>query len=109
MNSLTVSLATELMPAILMVIGMLAFMVTVITEVVKNLGFIKKIPTDIVVIFLSFVITLTAMVAYAAYANIEMAWYFIIAALAASFFVAFVAMYGWTKLNDLCARFKPNK
>ena len=88
------------------VIGALAFMVSVITQVFKGVGILSKIPTDILVFVLSIGLTVTAFIAYMQYIQQAILWYMIIAAIMAGFIVAFVTMYGWDKFNDLWKRFK---
>ena len=94
------------MTAILAVIGALAFIVSVITQVFKGVGVLAKIPTDILVLVLSIGITVTAFVAYTQYIQQTIIWYMILAAILAGFLVAFVAMYGWEKFAELWSRFK---
>lgn len=94
------------MTAILAVIGVLAFMVSVITQVFKGVGVLAKIPTDILVFVLSIGMTVTAFVAYMQYIQQTILWYMILAAILAGFLVAFVAMYGWEKFVELWNRFK---
>ena len=88
------------MTAILAVIGALAFIVSVITQVFKGVGVLAKIPTDILVLVLSIGITVTAFVAYMQYIQQTIIWYMILAAILAGFLVAFVAMYGWRSLQN---------
>lgn len=94
------------MTGILAVIGALAFIVSVITQVFKGVGVLAKIPTDILVLVLSIEITMTAFVAYMQYIQQTIIWYMILAAILARFLVAFVAMYGWEKFAELWSRFK---
>ena len=94
------------MTAILAVIGALAVIVSVITQVFKGVGVLSKIPTDILVLVLSIGITVTAFVAYMQYIQQTIIWYMILAAILAGFLVAFVAMYGWEKFAELWSRFK---
>lgn len=103
-----ISLTVESLSQLMVAVGALAFVVSVITEVIKGIGVFKKIPTDIVVIILSMVLTVVAFFAYAQYAASVVTWYLIVAALICGFFVAFIAMYGWSKLNELWTRFNPN-
>lgn len=103
-----ISLTAETLSQLVVAVGALAFIVSVITEVIKGIGVMKKVPTDIVVIILSMVLTVVAFFAYAQYAALTVAWYWVIAALICGFFVAFIAMYGWSKLNELWTRFNPN-
>lgn len=97
------------MTLIIAIIGVLAFMVSVITQVFKGVGVLSKIPTDILVFVLSIGLTVTAFIAYMQYIQQIILWYMIIASILAGFVVAFVAMYGWEKLSDLWNRFKGNK
>ena len=90
----------------LLVIGALAFLVSVITEVTKNIGFLSRIPTDLQVIVLSTLLCLVSYFAYTSYFNIEIQWYCIAGCFILAFIVAFVAMYGWEKLTKLYNRFK---
>lgn len=94
-----------ILPMILAIIGTLAFLVSVITQVIKGVGIFSKIPTDILVLVLSIGITVTAFVAYMQYIQQTIIWYMIIAAIMAGFVVAFIAMYGWEKLSELWKRF----
>lgn len=103
-----ISLTVESLSQLMVAVGALAFVVSAITEVIKGIGVFKKIPTDIVVIILSMVLTVVAFFAYAQYAALVVTWYLIVAALIGGFFVAFIAMYGWSKLNELWTRFNPN-
>lgn len=103
-----ISLTAETLSQLVVAIGALAFVVSVITEVIKGIGVMKKVPTDIVVIILSMVLTVVAFFAYAQYTALVVAWYWVVAALICGFFVAFIAMYGWSKLNELWTRFNPN-
>lgn len=93
------------MTIILAVIGSLAFIVSVITQVIKGIGIFNKVPTDIVVFVLSIGITVVAFIAYMQYIQMAILWYMILASIVAGFVVAFVSMYGWEKLSDLWKRF----
>ena len=93
------------MTMILAVIGTLAFLVSVITQVFKGVGVLSKIPTDILVFVLSIGITVVVFVAYMQYIQMTILWYMILAAIMAGFIVAFIAMYGWEKLSELWKRF----
>ena len=92
------------MTLILAVIGILAFLVSVVTQVFKGVGFLSMIPTDALVLVLSIGITVSAFVAYMQYIQMTILWYMIFAAIMAGFIVAFVAMYGWEKLSELWKR-----
>ena len=87
------------------VIGALAFMVSIITQVFKGVGVLSKVPTDILVFVLSIGLTVIAFVAYMQYIQMAIVWYMVVAAIMAGFIVAFVAMYGWEKFSELWKRF----
>ena len=91
--------------SLITVIGALAFMVSIITQVFKGVGVLSKVPTDILVFVLSLVLTVTVFVAYMQYIQMAIVWYMVVAAIMAGFIVAFVAMYGWEKFSELWQRF----
>ena len=97
------------MTLLIAVIGVLAFIVSLITQVFKGVGVLSKLPTDILVLVLSIGFTVTAFMAYMQYIQQVIIWYMIIAAILAGFIVAFVAMYGWEKLSELWKRFYKGK
>lgn len=100
------TLITNNLVILMTVIGLMAFLVSAITEVTKNIGVLKRIPTDLQVIVLSATLCLVAYFAYTSYFNIEIQWYCVTGCLIAAFIVSFVAMYGWEKLSVLYNRFK---
>lgn len=90
---------------LIMVISALAFIVSVFTEVTKNISIFKKIPTDLQVLTVSVLLTVLSYFAYASYSNGKITWYYIVGAIVIGLFVAFVAMYGWDKFRQLWVRF----
>ena len=93
------------MTLVIGIVGVLAFAVSVITQVFKGVSGLKKIPTDILVFVLSIGLTVTAFVAYMDYIHQTIICYMILAAILAGLLVAFVAMYGWEKVAELWKRF----
>lgn len=92
--------------SLIAVIGALAFMVSIITQVIKGVSVLDKIPTDILVFVLSIGLTVIVFVAYMQYIQTAILWYMVVAAIMAGFIVAFVAMFGWEKFYELWKRFK---
>lgn len=88
------------------VISLLAFVVSVITQVTKELYFLSKIPTSLQVIVLSVILTPASYIAYAQYIYMQIHWYMIVASIIAGFFVAFISMFGWDKLSEIYNRIK---
>lgn len=93
------------LPVAIAIVGALAFVVSMIVEVIKNIPGLKQLPTDLVVLVLSIVLCVVAFLAYSSYIGMAITWYLIAGTIIAGFFVAFIAMYGWDKLKTLWERF----
>ena len=78
--------------------------VTMIVEVVKRL--LPKIPTDLVVFVISIALTVLALYVYASAMAITVMWYYAVGAVTVGFAVAYAAMFGWEKFNELWSRLK---
>lgn len=87
------------------IVGLLAFIVSLITQVIKGIKWLDKVPTDILVFVLSIGLTVTVFLAWMQYMQYAVVWYMIVAAVIIGFVVAFVAMFGWEKLSKLLNRF----
>lgn len=96
---------TENSFVIIGILGVLAFAVSLIVEVLKELPGVKKIPTKAFVIITSLVVTVVALLIYVAYAGIPLLWYYVVLAVFAAFVVAYISMYGWDTLKELKDRF----
>lgn len=92
--------------AILGVVGLLAFIINVITQLTKEIGFLSRIPTALQVIVTSLIICLLAYFGYSTYAELAIQWYYIVATIIGSFIVAYVSMYGFEKLKEIYNRFR---
>lgn len=90
-------------------IGILALLVSVITEVIKKLEFLKKIPTALVVIVVSLILCPVSVVMLAAYFGIVLEWFMVFASFIAAFIVALVSMDGWERMAELAGRFIKKK
>lgn len=101
-------MSTELLTNLVFGVGILAFVISIITEVTKNIGFLAKIPTSLQVIVLSLILTPVAFIAYASHISMALTWYTVFGSVIAGFFVAFVCMYGWDKLSEIYNKFKKN-
>lgn len=94
---------------ILTVIGVLAFVVSVITQVTKGWGFLNRIPTAIQVYVTSLVISVLGIIIYLQVKGFKIVWYYIVGSIVLSFFIAFVSTYGWAQLKELWNRSKFKK
>lgn len=94
---------------LMIAIGVMAFLVSVITQVIKSLPTLNKLPTAVVVIALSLILCPAAFVAVMSWQKQPIEWYMVFACMIAAFIVALVAMGGWEKVSDIWSRTKYNK
>lgn len=87
------------------VVGLLALLVSLFVEATKTLPFLRRMPTDLHVIIVSFIFSEILLFGLAAWQDITIRWYYIALALFMSLGVSFVAMYGWEKVSALWLRF----
>ena len=95
----------SLIAMFLVMLAVAAFTVSVITEVTKSLVVMKYIPTDLYVIALSIAVCTVAFLIGAQVLQVTIRWYMLVGVLVISFYVAFLAMFGWQKLAALWKRF----
>mgnify|MGYP001623644902 FL=1 len=94
----------------LIAIGILAFFVSAITQVIKEMPGLKNIQTNIVALVISIILCLVAVpIICLAILQIAIVWYYFIAAVIAAFLVYLVATGGWKKLSEIWNRTKYNK
>ena len=77
---------------LLVAIGVMAFVVSAVTQVVKSWPGLDKLPTSVVVIVLSLVLCPVTFVALMAWMDREITWYMVFACMIGAFIVALVAM-----------------
>lgn len=108
MNGLTQQMI-QIVTMMLMAMGVLAFLVSVITQVIKNLGVLKEMATNIVVVALSVILTLGCAIAYLQYIKEPILWYYIFACIIASFIISLISMQGWKAIFEIWNRTKYDK
>jgi len=86
--------------SLLTVIGVLVALVNIITEVVKKATW-DKIPSSLLAVIISLVLTLVAFFAYCQFSAIAVTWYLVVAAVVVGFMVAYAAMFGYDKLKEI--------
>ncbi len=89
---------------LLIAIGIMAFIVSVITQVIKSWPGLDKLPTAAVVIVLSLILCPTAFIALMAWKKQPIEWYMIFACMIAAFVVALVSMDGWERIKEIWER-----
>ncbi len=93
----------------LMVVGVLAFIVSMITQVIKDMPFLKRVQTNVVALAVSLILCPVAVVIACQYFKIVIEWYYVFASFIAAFIVYLVSTGGWEKVTEMWSRTKYNK
>lgn len=83
---------------------LLVFATTIIVEVIK--GLFKRVPTNIVAVAVSLIVTVLAAVILCTVMEIPIVWYYIVGAVMLGIFVAYAAMFGFDKFKATWERLK---
>ena len=68
-------------------VGILAFFVSVVVQVIKEIPILKKIQTNVVALAVSLILTPVAVVVLCIYYGIVIEWYYVFASFLAAFIV----------------------
>ncbi len=91
---------------VITIIGVLAFITSCITEVLKVWKWYdRKVPTEMSAVLVSMAVTPATLIRMAAYCNVVIDWYACFACVMAAFIVALVSMSGWERVMDIFDRF----
>ena len=90
----------------LIAIGALAFLTSIITQVIKEMPGIKNIQTNAVALVIALIMCPLAVVVLCIYLQIKMVWYYIVGAVIAAFIVYLVATGGWERVKEMWNRTK---
>ena len=85
---------------LLPIAAVLVALTNIITQVIKQVTY-DKLPTNILAIIISMVITVITGFAWCQIEAITITWYLVIAIIVAGFVVAYAAMFGFDKLKEL--------
>ncbi len=89
---------------ILTFIGGCAFLTSVVTEALKSIEKINRLPTKLLCYIVALVLTTPVFYAMMAYLNQPVEWFMAFASFLASFVVAKVSMSGWDDVTELTGR-----
>ena len=87
-------------------IGILAFLVSVVVQVIKEMPVLKKIQTNVVALAVSLILTPVAVVVLCIYYGIVIEWYYVFASFLAAFIVYLVSTGGWEQITEIWNRSK---
>lgn len=93
----------------LMAVGVLAFVVSVITQVIKEMPVLKGIQTNAVAMVVALIICPVSVIVACQYFNIVIVWYYVFASFIAAFIVYLVSTGGWERVSEMWNRTKYNK
>lgn len=86
-------------------IGVLVVLTNIIVEVLKKVIW-DKLPTNILAVIVSVVLTLVAFFAHTSYNQIVIEWYYVAGTIVVGFLVAYAAMFGYDKLKQMFDQLK---
>lgn len=87
-------------------VGILAFFVSVVVQVIKEIPILKKIQTNVVALAVSLILTPVAVVVLCIYYGIVIEWYYVFASFLAAFIVYLVSTGGWKRITEIWNRSK---
>lgn len=93
----------------LMAIGVLAFVTSAITQVIKEMPGLKNIQTNAVALVVALILCPLAVVILCIYFKMALLWHYIVGAVIAAPIVYLVATGGWEKIAEMWQRTKYNK
>ena len=99
----------QLLTYLLTAVGVAAFIVSAITQVIKEMQYLKKIQTNAVALAVSLIICPVAVIVACQYFDIIITWYYIFASFIAAFIVYLVSTGGWERVTEMWNRTKYNK
>lgn len=93
----------------LMSVGVLAFLVSIITQVIKEMPGLKNIQTNAVALVTALILCPVSVIIACQYFNIVITWYYVFASFIAAFIVYLVSTGGWEKVSAMWNRTKYKK
>lgn len=95
---------TAAFAAIMAFIGVCAFLTSLITEALKGIKALDRLPTKLLCYIVALVITPLEDLIWMAYMGQPVEWYMVFASVLASFVAAKVSMNGWDDVTELARR-----
>ena len=106
---MSMEILVQFVKYMLAAVGALAFMVSMITQVIKEMPGLKRVQTNAVALGVSLVLCPAAVVIACQYFKIVIAWYYIFASFLAAFVVYLVSTGGWERVAEMWERTKYKK
>ena len=90
----------------LTVLGIIAAFVSLITEVIKELPKLKKIPTSLVALIVSLLLCVMILIAVCQILDYILYWYMVAGSIVFAFLVYIIATGGWDRVKSIWDRTK---
>ena len=90
----------------LMAIGVLAFRVSIITQVIKEMPKLREIQTNAVALAVSLILCPISVIVACQYFKIVIEWYYVFASVIAAFILYLVSTGVWERVSDMWNRTK---
>lgn len=90
---------------LLSIVGIITVLTNIITQVLKKITW-DKVPTNILAVIVSMVLTLGVFFAYCQIKSVAVVWYTVAAAIVLGFMAAYAAMFGFDKLQEVLKGWK---
>lgn len=103
---MNVELMMQYITYFLMAVGVLAFLVSAIVQVIKELPGLQRVPTSVVALAVSLILCPLAVVIACQYFKVVITWYYVFASFIAAFIVYLVATGGWERVAEMWKRAK---
>jgi len=94
---------------ILAAVGGMAFLVSLITQVIKEMPKLRQIQTNVVALAVSLVLCPVAVLIACQYFQIVIEWYYIFTSFLAAFVVYLVSTGGWERVAEMWSRTRYKK
>ncbi len=103
------TIVMELILQLTLYVGILAIIVSVVTEGLKTVPKLDAMPTKLLVYLVALILTPLAYTAAMAYYKRPVEWFMVFACFIAAFFIAKVSMNGWEDLTEIVGRCIPKR
>lgn len=90
-------------------VGVLAFFVSGVTQVIKEMPGLRRLQTNAVALAASLILCPMAVLIVCQYYKLVIEWYYIFASFLAAFIVYLVSTGGWERVTEMWSRTKYKK
>lgn len=104
MTEIGVQNMTSVIAVFMAFIGVCAFLTSIVTEALKSIEKVNRLPTKLVCYIVALLLTTPVFCALMAYMKQPVEWFMVFASFLASFVVAKVSMSGWDDVTELAQK-----